>query len=273
VITTLGQVLNGTSQADVANPIPSRPTTYIFTGGLAPGPGNGPNAALGYTGSNRPTFSGTANPFAVVELFARRSDVDAVLPLGRAVASGSGAWTMATGPLSNGSFLVTAVVTPPGGYPSPMLPLANSGRVVIDTLDPKFVSVRPLKGGAKVDVYLSDLLSGIDMKNLNNKLNYTFVGPGLPSLHPSDMEVISSGNLPTGTIGVRLTISAKPREGGLIRAIRISGTNLVPDPQGGLVNMGIIDNSGNALQGGSRVSLTSTEGRAADSPQSPHRRR
>jgi hypothetical protein len=124
--------------------------------------GNGPNAANGYTNTNRPTFSGTAPPFSTVELFAKPSSLDVSEPLGYAIASEAGQWTLATGPLADGISTVTAVVTPPGGYPGPMQPLANNGRVVIDTVAPKVVGISD-SGAGQVTVYFRDDLSGNEL--------------------------------------------------------------------------------------------------------------
>jgi len=98
---------------------------YGFTGGLANSIVNGPLAASGYTNTNRPTFSGTSAPFAIVQLYARYLNVDAELPLGEAVASANGQWTLTTGPLTRGVSVVTAVVTIPAGYPSTTMTLSN----------------------------------------------------------------------------------------------------------------------------------------------------
>ena len=116
----LGDSINITSTALV-----NSNQVYGFTGGLAPIPGNGSNAAAGYTNTNRPTFSGTSAPFAIVQLYTRYVNVDAELPLGEAVASANGQWTLTTGPLARGVSVVTAVVTIPTGYPSTAMTLSN----------------------------------------------------------------------------------------------------------------------------------------------------
>jgi hypothetical protein len=97
-----------------------------FSGGLANLISNGPHAANGFTNTNWPTFSGTAAPFAVVQLYARRFNVDAQLPLGLAVAGASGQWSLTTGPLAHGIDIVTATVRATGGYPSSLMTLRNA---------------------------------------------------------------------------------------------------------------------------------------------------
>ncbi|MGA2703901.1 MAG: Ig-like domain-containing protein [Isosphaeraceae bacterium] len=116
-----GKTFSTSSTATIQN----AETNVSFTGGLAPITGNGPNAVEGYTNTNRPTFSGTSAPFAIVQLYARYLNVDAELPLGEAVASANGQWTLTTGPLARGVSVVTAVVTIPAGYPSTAMTLSN----------------------------------------------------------------------------------------------------------------------------------------------------
>ena len=116
-----GKTFSTSSTATIQN----AETNVSFAGGLAPIPGNGPNAAEGYTNTNRPTFSGTSAPFAIVQLYARYLNADAELPLGEAVANANGQWTLTTGPLATGIYVVTAAVTIPAGYPSTMMTLSN----------------------------------------------------------------------------------------------------------------------------------------------------
>jgi hypothetical protein len=117
-----GQTATANSTALVLIPNPT-PTSI---GGLANVVTNGPHAARGYTNTNRPTFTGTAPPFSIVQLDARHFNVDAELPLGEAVATSTGQWTLTTGPLAAGIYIVAATITPPGGYPSNMFELTNA---------------------------------------------------------------------------------------------------------------------------------------------------
>ncbi len=101
-------------------------TSVPVMGGLAPVITNGPHAALGFTNTDRPTFSGkTAVPYSIVQLYARHFNVDAELPLGEAVADGNGNWTFTAGPMAVGTYIITATVTIPGGYPSNAVTLTN----------------------------------------------------------------------------------------------------------------------------------------------------
>jgi PKD repeat protein len=219
----------------------------MFTGGLAAVPGNGPNAASGYTDTDRPTFSGTTVPFSIVQLSARLSGVDATLPLGQAVAGQDGQWSLATGPLVDGIYTITATVTPPAGPSSGMIPLADNGRIVVDTVSPQVIG-QSVVGPGRVVVTFRDDLSGMDTATLLNTSNYTFAGPGLTALHPNRVRLLPAGNLPTDARSVLLTNRGRPRLLRHVRALRISGTNDVSVAPNVTVNAGIIDNAGNAVQ-------------------------
>jgi hypothetical protein len=94
---------------------------------------NGPFISSGYATTNQPTFDGTAAAYAIVQLFARPLNVDAEVPLGETVADSSGNWSLATGPLAAGGYIITAKVTPPAGYASLMMALtSNNGTFFID---------------------------------------------------------------------------------------------------------------------------------------------
>ena len=119
VRTANGQTASTSSTALIGSPSP----TFAFTGGLARVPANGAFISSGYATTNQPTFDGTAGAYAIVQLFARPLNVDAELPLGETVADSSGHWSLATGPLAAGGYVITAKVTPPAGYPSELMAL------------------------------------------------------------------------------------------------------------------------------------------------------
>jgi hypothetical protein len=124
-----GQTATTSSAAQIGSPSP----TFAFTGGLASVPANGRFISQGFATTNQPTFNGTAAAFAIVQLSARPLNVDTEVPLGETVADSSGNWSLATGPLAAGGYIITAKVTPPAGYPSLMMPLtSNNGTFFID---------------------------------------------------------------------------------------------------------------------------------------------
>jgi hypothetical protein len=246
ITVTLGNPGGGSVSSSSTATIVSAGTNVGFTGSLALIPQNGPGASSGFTNTNRPTFSGTAPPFATVELVARPSDVDVTEPLGFAIASGDGTWTLAVGPLSDGIYTMTAIVTPPGGYPSATQPLADNGRVVIDTVAPQ-VAGFGFSGGRTILVYFRDDLSGMNMNSLMQPSNYTFAGPHLVGVNPVVTGVTPAGTLPTDVVGVSLLIPAGHKTQSRIRGLRITGTNT--DNVAGGPNVGITDQAGNPLQG------------------------
>jgi Bacterial Ig-like domain len=136
---TPGKPFTATDSVTVANSTPSG-TTFSFSGQLS-SVGNGQNFVTGYTNTNQPTFIGTAPPFSTVELYAKPHGIDTELPLGEAVSSGAGQWILTTGPLSPGTYTVSATVTPSGGYPSAMMLLVDNGIVHID-VTPKHAKIK-----------------------------------------------------------------------------------------------------------------------------------
>jgi hypothetical protein len=222
-----GATFSGSGTANVLNPN----FNGTFTGGLAPVPGNGPNAVNGFTTTNRPLFSGTAPAFSTVQLFARPANVDVNEPLAYAIANSSGNWTLATGPLADGFYTVTAVVTSPGGFPSQPQPTSNNGSVVVDTQAPKVVSVR-YNGGNQVTVLFSDATSGMSLASLKNPANYTLTGPHGPFFHPA---AISPSPSVSPGAGQQVVLT--------FPSIRRGRSSLWVFT----MNMGITDNAGNPL--------------------------
>lgn len=138
IIDPSGQTFTGDSST--ATLLVSAPDSGLI-GGLATTIGNGPHAADGFTNTNRPTFIGTAAPYSIVQLYARHFNTDAEQPLGEAVTNASGQWTLTTGPLAVGTYIVTGTVTIPGGYPSGLVPMTNQsgGNLLYIDLTPKLV--------------------------------------------------------------------------------------------------------------------------------------
>ncbi len=136
-----GNTFSVASTANVVNGSSSGTSLFSFTGTLANVIGNGPHAASGFTNTNRPTFSGTSTPFAIVQLYGRHFNADTEVPLGQAVATSSGQWTFTSGPLAVGTWIITATATPPGGYPGYAMTLSNQngGDLVYIDLTPRLV--------------------------------------------------------------------------------------------------------------------------------------
>jgi hypothetical protein len=199
-------VFSGSRQATIGTPVDST-VPQPFTIALAPLPENGPRAGLGLSTTNRPTFTGTAAPFAIVRLTARRAGVDAPLSLGEAVADGSGRWTLGTGPLAEGVFFVTATVTPPGAAPisatNPPDSSNPSDRFVVDTSPPALLAIRPMLRPARVFLTLGAGVSGLDPATLTDVANYS-VSLGGVSYHPTAVTVTGGGTSPAAPTTVEL---------------------------------------------------------------------
>ncbi len=143
-----GQTATANSTALVVTGLISSTVTTVlpgvsFTGSLAPNGDNGKYASMGYTNTNRPTFSGTAVPFSTVQLYGKFWGADAVQPLGETITNSIGQWTLTVGPLAPGTYTITATVTPAGGYPV-AVNLAGNGLVYID-MHPRTVKLRKRK--------------------------------------------------------------------------------------------------------------------------------
>ena len=222
------------STALVANSGPS----FGFSGGLAPSSDTGPLHQGTYTNTNRPSFAGTTTPFALVQLFARPAGIDANIPLGQTIAGPAGQWNLTVGPLLDGYYTVSAVVTPSEGYPSiPTTPLANGGALVVDTAPPRVVGVTLLGRTNQVLVTFQDDLSGLNLDSLRTPTNYAFLGPHSIPITPVAIAPRFTGILPTDAQSVVLTSTLNPRLRGKLTVLQI-------------INAGITDLAGNTLKEG-----------------------
>ena len=149
----------------------------------------GASGTDGITAINQPTFSGLAQPYAIVQLFARRTDQAQPVLLGQAVASVVGNWNLSVGALPDGVYSFTAAQVPTTGSPTTMVSLTPSF-VVIDTMPPAVLSVSAQPSSAQVAVVFKDKLSGIDLSSAANRANYALVGPHGFRIHPSSVTVV-----------------------------------------------------------------------------------
>jgi hypothetical protein len=194
---------------------------YGFTGALSPSsaPGGVPFA----TNQNQPTFSGTAEPNALIRLFVRPAGQQVVLDLGETIASPSGLWKLTAIPLADGYYTVTGVVTPAAGPPSGTqpLPLSPGGTLVVDTSRPQLagVTISPRKN--QVTVVYHGGLSGINLAEALNRFNYVWAPPGLPPANPLFVSLASIPVAPGGPLSVTLTFGYYTRVHGKASSLRI----------------------------------------------------
>ena len=175
------------------------------------------------TNQNHPTFSGTAEPNALIRLFVRPAGQQVVLDLGETIASPSGLWKLTAIPLADGYYTVTGVVTPAAGPPSETqpLPLSPGGTLVVDTSRPQLagVTVSPRKN--QVTVVYHGGLSGINLAEALNRFNYVWAPPGLPPANPLFVSLASIPVVPGGPLSVTLTFGYYTRVHGKASSLRI----------------------------------------------------
>ncbi len=89
----------------------------------------------------------------------------------------TGAWSITTSSLSDGTYAVTASATAPSGDPSSamtqILPAASSGYLVVDTQGPTVQSFQANPRTGVVQVTLADVGGGLSYASLLNPANYS----------------------------------------------------------------------------------------------------
>jgi len=168
ITSTGGSTAFGQGQATVT-PVP-------LSGQLDPLSDTGASNTDGITAINQPTFEGTAQPYAIVELFARRSDQAEPNVLGQAVANVLGDWNLSVGALPDGVYSFSVAEIPPTGLPTTMVAL-TPGSVVIDTVPPTVLAATARRGSGQIRVVLKDSLSGLNPSTVSNPANYALLGP------------------------------------------------------------------------------------------------
>ncbi len=204
-----------------------------FTGGLAPRSDTGPVSGDGYTRLNQLTFTGTARPFSLVQLYSQRPEQLGPILLGQAAANADGAWTVFAGPLADGAYAITATVTPSDG--SPIL-TASLPAVTIDTLAPRIANVAYYPLAGTVVITFRDEISGLDVAKLQNPRNYNLIG--LAARRPGGTQQpasVSVETAPTGSQTAVVTIRI-PQTRSRFKAIQVVGaaiTDLARNPLAG----------------------------------------
>ncbi len=168
----------------------------VLSGQLDPLSDTGVSNSDGITAINQPTFTGTALPYAIVQLYGRRSDQAQPVLLGQAVTSVTGIWQMSVGALADGVYSFTAAQIPTTGLPTTMTSLTPSS-VIIDTAPPTVVSASVTRGSDQINVTLKDALSGLNLTSLANPLNYALVGRHHGRIHPSSVTIVSNASVRT----------------------------------------------------------------------------
>lgn len=184
-----GQPVKTSSTATVAM------QANVLTGHLDPLSDTGASDADGITAVNNPTFLGTAPPYAIVTLYGRRSDQAQPVSLVQAIADANGLWHAMIGPLPDGSYVVSASVTPPAGQPQPMVSLTGGSPLIIDTTPPAAPTARFDPRTGQIILSLKDGLSGLDPSDILNPGSYALIGPGRRRVNPTTVTVLPNATV------------------------------------------------------------------------------
>ncbi len=219
-----GQAVTASSTGVVGN------ASYPLTGGLDMVSDTGVSSTDGVTAINQPTFVGSAAPYAIVQLFARRTDQAQPVLLGQAIANASGIWSLPVGALPDGFYTMTVTEMPPAGFPTAMSP---AGTVVIDTRPPTVNSATIDRHSGQVAITFQDGLSGMLPKSLLDAADYALVRHHGPRLHPSSVTVVPNATVATSDpVTILLRFNVPPKDLGA-RAVAVGGiTDLAGNPLG-----------------------------------------
>ena len=210
------------------------PKLETLTGEMAGSP-------TGTTTDTTPTFHGFAAPGAHVTLFVVPLSNPRFVPVGTVTADSiTGAWSITTSALSDGTYAVTASAKAASGDPSSMmtqiLPSASAGYLVIDTQGPKVESFQANPQTGVVQVTVSDVGGGLSYASLLNPANYSLsvaTRRGTSVLPISGLTVVPQSA--TSVSSATLSFSGLPSRGSGTYVIQINAP-------------GITDLAGNILE-------------------------
>jgi hypothetical protein len=200
-----GQSVTATSSAVVVN----APST--LSGQLNPLSDTGVSDTDGITAINQPTFNGTAQPYAIVEFFGRRSDQAQPVLLDQAIANANGAWNITVGALPDGVYTFSVTETPPTGLPTTPVPVTPES-LVIDTVPPVVVAAHSQQSSGWITVLLKDYFSGLNSASLINPNNYALLIAQGRRIRPSNVTIVPNATVrPTDPITVALQFNVARR--------------------------------------------------------------
>ncbi|MDB5353044.1 MAG: hypothetical protein JWN86_4291 [Planctomycetota bacterium] len=219
----------------------------ILTGNLNPSSDHGASNVDGVTNVNQPNFVGTSEPNSTVVLTATPTGGGAPIYVGQVQTDGSGAWSITSALLPDGSYTVTGRALDKAGYTIGTYVVTEGtagGPLVIDTVGPKVTDVLFARLSSAVLATLQDDRSGLDNTGVIDASNYAFNRNGFPQGHllVTALPITSSGGL-TAPETVAITINGAKTQlrGGLYTLIvRSNGTDGI---------RGIRDIAGNSLDG------------------------
>ncbi|MDX2038917.1 MAG: Ig-like domain-containing protein [Isosphaeraceae bacterium] len=242
---------------DVANSKVAKITApALFSGELdsASRSGSLPNAVR----ESRPSFSGVANPNSYVTLLAKAGNGE-IVTLGRDRADASGRWSIrAERPLADGRYEILGGETGADGFflaaPAPLSPFADAGPLIVDTRAPRVAAADYDAESRKITLRFTDVGAGFAtganptdfVPMLGDLANYTIT----PRRSKSSLafSVAVTPNRPEGEAEVVLTLEETYFGLDAIQ-LRIHSNRFA-------------DQAGNSLDGESRGTLPSGNGRA-----------
>jgi hypothetical protein len=232
-------ITNDATVADVAINLTARLDTASDSGKFH-------NDAI--TNVSQPRFLGTSEPFSHISLFATPTGGGTAVLIGQTEAASDGTWSLTSNHLADGSYNITASAVDQFGVttagPINVLPNANQGPLVIDTVGPRVTMLRFDRLTGEVFITFQDDRSGMLTQSLLDAANYTFNRrhTRLPGTYIVTNLTLSGGSSPTSPQTVDVQINGgRPLRGGFFFITVHAASVLRPS--------GVQDLAGNALDG------------------------
>jgi uncharacterized repeat protein (TIGR01451 family) len=215
----------------------------VLTGVLNPSSDSGLFNNDAITNVTQPNFYGTSEPFSHVVLFANGT------PIGRGQADNSGAWSVTSNLLADGSYKITATATDQFGVTT-AAPVTITPNMVIDTVGPRITFAAFDRMTATVSYTFQDSLadgtpggSGLLTQSLMDAANYS-----LNRLHarPAGTFIVTSISLLPGATPQSEDVTVVFNNG---RALKGGFFQIIARAKSTLLVSGIQDVAGNALDG------------------------
>jgi hypothetical protein len=201
-------------------------TTALVLAPLKGSTGNG-----GFTNNTQPTFSGTAQPGAVISLFVSTPS-GTIVSSGRAVVNAAGQWSAQVGPaLANGTYGVTANMVTSNGVASGSISL---GTIQIDTQGPNVAGVTLTPATRQLRVTFQDA-SGMNPASIANAGNYVLsaiVNGRRRNFGAVALTTVAGPGSNQVTAIITYNLGAKPPTGAYVVTLN---------------SLGLTDNAGNTL--------------------------
>jgi hypothetical protein len=243
---------------------------FPLTGALNPATNTGAaNGALA-TMNRQPNFTGTAEPGAIVHLFAQASGSSGAGVVGQAQADGSGNWSITTIPLGDGAYSFSASATEPTGKPSSNLtalyPNATNGLVVIDTTPPHVANVSLNPSNGQFAITFQDAIDGMVAGEILNPANYSLSLPTGRTARNFSLASLALSATDPNTVIATFNTGRRMRAGGYVLTIESAN---VKDVAGNTLDERVYTPfpSVNPPAGSNYVAQIVTDGRTASGPQ------